>query len=350
MLITRRQTPIDLHLTFDGREIGHSNIHKHLGLTFNTQANWTNHLEETIRKANQRLGILRNLKYILGKEDLKTLYISNIRSLLEYADCVWDCIPDNLVKRIERININALRCITGLTASARLNHVYQESGLLPLETRRRIHRLTQFYKIVHGSSPDYLRDLLSETTAERNPYAVRNNDTYTFTKYQCRTESFKKSFIPKTIDEWNTLPPNIRSAPSIASFKRQLKTLPSFKASSPPLWYSIGKRKLNIIHAQLRNKCSNLEGDLHSNYIKRSADCQQCRTNSKEDARHYFLACPKYINLRDKLKDEFAHNNFDFDMNVILKGDITKNYDQNRIITLAVQTYIFETGRFSNAE
>ena len=105
-------------------------------------------------------------------------------------------------------------------------------------------------------------------------------------------------------------------------------------------------RQKDIIHAQLRNKCSNLEGDLHSNYIKRSADCQQCRTNSKEDARHYFLACPKYINLRDKLKDEFAHNNFDFDMNVILKGDITKNYDQNRIITLAVQTYIFETERF----
>ena len=73
------------------------------------------------------------------------------------------------------------------------------------------------YKIVHGLAPDYLNNLLPPTVAARNPYHVRLNDR--FSKYACRTEAFRDSFFPKTVNEWNELPKEVKHAPSLESFK-----------------------------------------------------------------------------------------------------------------------------------
>ena len=93
LLISRRTTPSHIDLTFDNSHLELSSEHKHLGITFNSSATWTNHLNEIITKANKRLGILRNLKYTLDRDTLLILYKTYVRSTLEYADCLWDNIP-----------------------------------------------------------------------------------------------------------------------------------------------------------------------------------------------------------------------------------------------------------------
>ena len=139
---------------------------------------------------------MRNLKYELSRDSLFTIYTTFIRSTLEYADCVWDNLPNNLEKRLESINVNAIRCMTGLTVSTPTRLLYSESGILPLSKRRKFHRLVQMYKIVHQLAPDYLYSLLPQTVAERNPYAVRNPNL--FSNYHCHTESLRNSFFTKT--------------------------------------------------------------------------------------------------------------------------------------------------------
>jgi hypothetical protein len=44
------------------------------------------------KKAFSRVNILRKFKFILDRKTLQTIYITFIRSLLEYADVVWDNI------------------------------------------------------------------------------------------------------------------------------------------------------------------------------------------------------------------------------------------------------------------
>ena len=343
LLISRRQSPTQLSLTFNGQSINQSNKHKHLGVTFNSQGNWSHHMEEVITKANKRLGILLNLKYVLSRNALKTLYISNVRSIIEYSDILWDCIPDYLLKRLERINLNAIRCITGLTISTHTPKLYTESGLQPLYIRRKIHRLTQMYKIVHGLAPTYLTELLPERTADRNPYPVRNTDVYT--PYKCRTESLNNSFFPQTIRDWNKLPPNIQNAPSVASFKSQVKNIPDLKPPNPPKWFNVGQRKLNIFHSQIRNNCSPLNNDLFTNHIPQDPHCYFC-PNKIENDNHYFLVCPKYELHRTALRNEFQNMNTQLNLENILRGNMSLNYDDNSNIFLAVQTFIKDTKRF----
>ena len=54
-----------------------------------------------------------------------------------------------------------------------------------------------------------------------------------------------------------------------------------------PSIYLIGNRRLSVIHARIRNNCSNLNNDFFLNNLKLSSICD-CR-NGVENAEHYFL-------------------------------------------------------------
>ena len=344
LLVSRRRTPTQSHLTFENFPVEMSSEHKHLGLIFNTSATWNNHLNEIISKSNKRLGILRNLKYKLNRDTLHTLYITYVRSLLEYADSVWDNMPEYISNRLEKININAIRCITGLTVSAHRVCLYRESGLLPLHKRRKFHRLVQMYKIFHRLCPDYLHDLLPPTVAQRNPYPMRNPTNLTIPA--TRTESFRRSFIPSTIRDWNSIPDNIKSAPSIASFKFQLSRTDEFKPSKPPKWFSHGKRKLNITLTQIRNNCSALAQDLVNNHIQVNQICQNCNLNRAEDANHYFMVCPKYNNIRHAMRRTVQTLDVPWNLETVLSGSTDHNYNCNKEIVDSVHQFITLSKRF----
>ena len=141
-----------------------------------------------------------------------------------------DNIPSYLANRLENINKNAIRCITGLTISTRSENIYKESGLITLAKRRKFHRLVQMFKIVHGISPNYLQELLPPTTAERNPYIVRDGNL--FTNILCRTEAFRNSYFPCTVRDWNALPEDLRNCPSVESFKYNFRQVSARDESS----------------------------------------------------------------------------------------------------------------------
>ena len=343
LLISRRTTQTDIELKFENTALQLSTDHKHLGITLNETATWTNHIDEIVCKANKRLGILRNLKYSLNRDSLHLLYTTYIKSLLEYADTVWDNIPQHLSNRIEAINKNAIRCITGLTVSARSENLYNESGLLPLAKRRKFHRLVQMYKITHDLSPNYLRDLLPPSTAERNPYIVRDRNQ--LTNFLCITESFRNSYLPCTIREWNSLPNDIRTSPSVESFKYQLKQIDEFNLRRPPAWYAYGPRHLNINLTRMRNNCSALAQDLYSNHIRIAPRCGNCNMDRAEDANHFFLECPKFATARLQMSETFANLNISLATEFILKGSTQHNFEFNKRILDPVLKYLSETKR-----
>ena len=61
-----------------------------------------------------------------------------------------------------------------------------------LKTRRSVHKLVLFFKIVNDLTPSYLSDLLTLTTQQRSGLLLRS--ARNFSLFHCRTERFKKSF------------------------------------------------------------------------------------------------------------------------------------------------------------
>ena len=73
-------------LTLNGFELEQVSFRQHLGLIFNCSFNWNDHIEHLCQKAGKLINMMKYLKYILPREALEKIYISRIRSIIEYGN------------------------------------------------------------------------------------------------------------------------------------------------------------------------------------------------------------------------------------------------------------------------
>ena len=114
------------------------------------------------------MAVLGKLKFKVSRHFLETMYLIFIRPLLEYAGEVWDNCTLADSERLEKIQLEAARIVTGLTCYASILYIYKETGWEKLSVRREKRKLSLFYVIVSGQSPDYLQDLLPITVGQTN--------------------------------------------------------------------------------------------------------------------------------------------------------------------------------------
>ena len=98
-----------------------------------------------------------------------------------------------------------------------------------------------FYKIVKGLSPPYLTKCVNLRSTSN--YQTRSANKNNLQEFSCRTESFKHSFFPFCVREWNKLDNTIRDAESVKQFKSMLKNL-----------FSLNQRSFFSIHDPLGAK------------------------------------------------------------------------------------------------
>ena len=199
---------------------------------------------------------MRSFKFTLDRKSLEVFYVSFIRQILEYADVVWDNLAQSEEDDLEKIQLEAAKIICGATNLVSINNLYSETGLEPLSIRRRTHRLIVFYKMYHALAPRYLSSLIPSHVGNINSYNLRNSSN--LRNISCRSQLLSKSFLPSTINSWNSLTDEVRSAPSLNSFKSLL----SRGRKDVPLFYYEGDRQTSVYHARLRTHCSNLNEHL----------------------------------------------------------------------------------------
>jgi len=156
---------------------------------------------------------------------------------------------------MKKMQIEAAKIVSGVTRSTSLNTLYTEIGWLTLDDRRTYQNNVLTFKIKNNMVPDYLSDLF--TRSDENPhYNLRQrNDFLTLPR---RTSLFERSFVTSVIQQWNTLSPILRNIQSLGVFKRVLLRS-MFPTRTVPPHFMHGNRLLSIIHARLRNNCSDLK-------------------------------------------------------------------------------------------
>ena len=338
MIVSRRRTQQALPLLMNGNDIRIVDNHTHLGLSFSSDMTWSLHIQNVVASAFKRLGILEKLKYKVSRKVLERMFISYVRSLLDYGDVVYDGCTENDKILLESVQIKAGRIITGLTRSCSRNSIYEELGWVPLSERRKRHKIIMYFKILNGKAPSYLSELIPQQVADRSGYVTRNrNDITTF---RCNTEHFSRTFFPSTTVLWNSLDETIKNSTSISALKRGL----SANDGKPPSWYSYGDRRCQIIHCQLRNNCSSLNNELYLNHVDINPICR-CGTDY-ETAYHYIFNCPLHVNSRAALLDFFELLEIDLTLDVLLFGDETLPENVNIRICAAFHDFISSSKRF----
>ena len=196
---------------------------------------------------------------------------------------------------------------------------------------------------MNNKTPSYLRSKL--------PPNHRHFLHNVFRAIKCKTDRYKNSFFPHAIDSWNIIITHFENFPSFEKLKKHVLSLlrPKnrgiFGVHDP-----VGLRYL----FQLRVKLSPLRcHKRHHNFEDTPSDICFCN-QGVEDTHHFFLLCPFYVTHRVRLMNsvnEILLNNnlprFENQIQLLLYGNDSLNYADNKNIIIATLKYIKDTHRFS---
>ena len=85
---------------------------------------------------------------------------------MEYGDVVWDTQTHYLINKIENVQSEAARIVTGGTKLTSIQKLYEETGWEKLLERREEHELILPYKIVNNQAPGYLKNVLPDKSRQ----------------------------------------------------------------------------------------------------------------------------------------------------------------------------------------
>ena len=193
------------------------NENPYLGITLTENLKWTSQITKTTKKANSTLAFLRRNLRSFPLECRKSAYTTLVRSLLDYGSIIWDPYLKQDIDKIECVQRQAARFITGdykTREEGCVKRMLETLELSSLEQQRSINRLVFMYKVVERLVPtipadDFLKpqkpkrqirsrkytDYISKNLVDRHSV---NNDRC-FVLETCKTDQLKQSFFVKKL-------------------------------------------------------------------------------------------------------------------------------------------------------
>lgn len=134
-----------------------------LGIIFNSKLTFISHITNIINRAMKILGfIIRITKQFCNIDTIRILYITLVRSILEYNSTIWAPHYNIHIQAIEKVQHRFLRYINfklGIPReSVDYNLLLNWTNLVNLSDRRKICDLLILYKIIHSvlDTPDLI--------------------------------------------------------------------------------------------------------------------------------------------------------------------------------------------------
>lgn len=221
ILSVSSKSPILFNYNINGINLERVQQMKDLGVMVDSRLNWNAHIVNTVSKANRVLWLLkRALGYNAPPTVCKQLFISFVRSTLEYCPQVWGGTTKGNIATLERVQRSATRFMLGYPDMG-----YKERldilGILPLSFRREILDLSFFFKCMNSeynlNTAQYVETLPSVSRTTRSASAGNM-----LRPKLCRTETFARSYFNRVTHMWNLLPNECRLCTDTAVFKRNV--------------------------------------------------------------------------------------------------------------------------------
>ena len=211
----KKKTQSHPAIRFNNIQVERTSYQKHLGLLLDEKLNFKQHVDSAILKINKGISVIKKLRHSLPQKSLLTIYKAFLQPLVDYGDIIYDQ-PQNesFCEKIESVQYRAALAITGAIQGTSRDKLYHESGLESLKSRRWYKRLSCMFKIMKREAPNYVINLIPRC---KQTIRTRNNH---IPNYHCRTDCFKYSFFPSTLNDWFKLDNNIRNSESQLKYSK----------------------------------------------------------------------------------------------------------------------------------
>ena len=196
--------------------LDHVDNMKDLGIIVDSELNFLCHIKEKVNKAYQMLGIINRNFRDVDKSTFLLLYLSLVRSQLEYCNSVWNPYKVGSIALIERVQKRATKMISSckkLSYIDRLKYLH----LPTMKFRRLRGDMIETYKILNGF---YDTDVVP--SLPRNYDSRTRGNSLKLLHMRPRYDLRKYYFSSRVVGAWNALPDSVVLCQSINSFKNNL--------------------------------------------------------------------------------------------------------------------------------
>ena len=199
---------------------------RNLGVVFNSNFNLSNHMSQVIKSTRVHARHLYRIRPLLDFNTSVLLVNALVSSRLDYCNLLFLLLTDFELKRLQLVQNSLCRVVTRSSKFSHISPQLKKLHWLPVKYRVQFKIGLITYKILNQGQPIYLRELIQPTTlpeikGEVTPNSSSSKPPLSIVEF---TKHFSNSFSHYAPVLWNSFSFHVRISPSVASFRKYLKT------------------------------------------------------------------------------------------------------------------------------
>ncbi len=195
---------------------------RNLGVVIDDQLSFTDHIATTARSCRFALYNIRKIRPFLSEQAAQLLVQALVLSRLDYCNVFLAGLPACTIKPLQLIQNAAARVVFNEPKKAHVTPLFIGLHWLPTAARIKFKVLMFAYKTTTGTAPIYLNLLVQTYAPSRSLRSA--SERRLVVPSQRGNKSLSRTFSWTVPSWWNGLPISIRTAESLAIFKKHLKT------------------------------------------------------------------------------------------------------------------------------
>ena len=198
---------------------------KNLGFTLDCHLTMNAHVSNIARTCYFELRRFASIRRFLTSTANFTLVSAFVLSRIDYCNSLLFGSTHDVTSHLQRIQNYAARAILRLPMSSSTTIHLKSLHCLPVKVRSTYKIACLCYHCHSSTAPSYVTDML-----HRKPLHTRNTRSSSYTMpllnrpAHCRATLGDRSFSFASSSVWNSIPNDVRCAPSLSSSKSRLKT------------------------------------------------------------------------------------------------------------------------------
>ena len=208
-----------------GNQVSPAHSVRNLGVVFDSNFNFSNHMSQVIKSTKVHARDLYRIRPLL---DLNTSVLL-VSSRLDYCNSLFLLLTDFELRRLQLVQNSLCMVVTHSSKFSHITPQLKKLHWLPVRYRVQFKIGLITYKILNQGQPVYQGELIHPYTSPRNTRRstpkLKILQTPTFNRRVHKSiKHFSNSFSHYVPVLWNSFPFHVRNSPSVASFRKHLKT------------------------------------------------------------------------------------------------------------------------------
>ena len=213
----------NIHLTIGHSFINPSESCRNLGVTFDQHLTMEKHIQALYRTIHFHLRNIGTVCHVLTNRGAAQLIHALVTSRFDYYNPLLYGLRESEINILQRMHIVAARIVSRCPKFSHITPVLYDLHWLPIKFRIFFKILVFTYRVLDGTAPAYLCQLLQSYQQNRS---LRSSGKHLLATSKARLKTNRdRCFMAAAPREWNNFPLELHVAPTLDSFKKSLTSL-----------------------------------------------------------------------------------------------------------------------------